>query len=145
MSKPTPRDELYAWHKQALEDRNNLLYIEANPDEPQCGYFETRLVKGGPFVAARIWMYQPVDEESGDLIGDENLQCEVDGKYRDPAQAWSWLYNLPIDEARFKFLTDLRAWAEKNAPNEPFANPKKPVDWLNGVPTPTFTNQGAKT
>lgn len=135
MSKPTPLATLYAWHTNALKGdlADDFHHIG---EEPQCGWFKRSLVKGGPLVPARIWMYQPTDE-SGDLIGDETLQCEVDGKFADPEQQWSWLCGNPISEAAFKHLTALRQWSDQHAPDEPYANPRKPIDWLK-VPTPQF-------
>ena len=142
MSKPTPRKERMRWHRQALEDLHLHLETEVNPDDPQEGFYKRKLVKGGVFVPARIWWYSPIDE-NGDLTGDEVLQAEVDGKYADAYEQWQWLCAHPISEAEFNFLTAQRQWAQKHAPHEPYADPRKPVDWLNGVPTPTF-NQGQK-
>lgn len=138
MSKPTPHAALYSWHTNALL---GVLADapEAYNEDPECGWFKRRLVKGGPEVPARIWMYQPTDE-NGDLCDDEKLQCEVDGRFADPHEQWSWLCGIPITEAQFNHLTALRQWSEQHAPNEPYANPRKPVDWMT-VPTPTFTKE----
>jgi len=138
MSKPTPHAALYAWHTEALKGVFGEVGIRIGED-PQCGWFKRKLVKDGPFVPARIWVYQPVDDE-GDLCDDEAMQCEVDGKFADPEEAWSWLCGNPISEAEFKHLTALRQWSEQHAPSEPYANPRKPVDWMN-VPTPTFATK----
>ena len=138
MSKPTPHAALYAWHTEAMKGVFGEFDIHIG-EEPQCGWFKRKLVKGGPFVPARVWMYQPVDDE-GDLCGDEVLQCEVDGKFADPEEAWSWLCGNPISEAEFKHLTALRQWSEEHAPTEPYANPRQPVDWQK-VPTPTFVTK----
>ena len=135
MSKPTPHAALYAWHTNAL-----LGVLAEEPqafnEDPECGWFKRRLVKGGPFVPARIWMYQPTDE-SGDLIGDEVMQCEVNGQFADPHAQWSWLCGEPITEQEFNYLTAALKWSAENAPNEPMANPRQPIDWLK-VPTPPF-------
>jgi hypothetical protein len=138
MSRPTPREELYRWHSNAM-----LGVLGDDPpitDDPQCGWFQRPLVKGGVMVPARIWMHQPVDEETGDLVGDETLQCEVDGRYADPNAQWTWLAGAPISEAEFNYLTAKRQWSEDYAPHEPYANPRQPVDWL-AVPTPSFTKE----
>ncbi len=145
MSFPTAKDQLFKWWRGALEDVSLHLEVEAHPDEPQCGYFEMRLVKGGPMVPAKIWMVQITDPETGELLADEQLQCEIDGEHRDASEAWSWLCGRPITEARFNYLTATRKWAQKHAPGEPYADPRKPVDWLNGVPTPNFSTKEAKT
>ena len=137
MSLPTPHAALYAWHTQALEDLSLHLDLEVT-DEVHCGWFKMRMVKGGPFVPTRIWMYQPV--EDGELVGDEVLQCEINGKYADPIDKWSWICSHPITEAEFNYLTATLAWTAENAPNEPMANPRDKVDWLK-APVPQF-NKG---
>lgn len=135
MSKPTPHAALYAWHTNAL-----LGVLAEEPqafnEDAECGWFKRRLVKDGPFVPARIWMYQPTDE-AGDLVGDEVLQCEVNGQFADPQQQWSWLCGNPITEQEFNYLTAILKWSAENAPHEPMANPRKAIDWTK-VPTPTF-------
>jgi hypothetical protein len=135
MSQPTPRAALYAWHTNAML---GILADEpqAFNEDPECGWFKRSMVKGGPFVPARIWMEQPVDE-AGDLIGDEVLRCEVHGKPRDPHEEWSWLCGNPISKQDFDYLTATMAWAKDNAPDEPMANPYQKIDWQK-VPVPTF-------
>lgn len=136
MRKPTEEAVVYAWWRNAI--KGNLAEEPSSfSEEPEAGFFKRRLVKGGPFVPARIWLYSPTDPETGDLCGDEVLQCEVDGQYRDPEQEWSWLCGNPITEAEFNHLTALRQWSEQHAPTEPYASPRQPVNWL-AVPTPTF-------
>lgn len=138
---PTPRAALYAWHTNAL-----LGVLADEPqafnETPECGWFKRRMVKGGPFVPARIWMYQPTDE-SGELVGDEVMNCEVNGKWADADQQWSWLCGNPITEQEFLYLTASLKWAEDHAPHEPMANIHQRIDWLK-VPTPTFETRNPK-
>ena len=98
--------------------------------EPQCGYFRRKLVKGGPDVAARIW-WDGERDESGWLIGDETLRCEVDGKICDAEDQWTWLAGNPITIEEWKYLSARRSWAERHSPDDPFADPTTPIDWLN--------------
>ncbi|MEN6302221.1 MAG: hypothetical protein ABFD96_05810 [Armatimonadia bacterium] len=133
---PTPRDEAYRWHTEALKG----VYGDADaphPDEPQCGWFKRTLARGGVFVPARIWLFQDVDPKTGQLLDDELLQCEVDGMRRDAYDEWSWLCRNPITEAEFDYLTALRRHAVQHEPDLPIANPRKPVDWLR-APLPQF-------
>ena len=141
MSKPTPLDKLYAWHTEAIEDVSLHLDITAHPDDPQCGWYKRKLVKNGVYVPCRIWRDEPEVDENGDLISDEKLLCEVDFNRADPAEQWQWVCANPITEAEYNHLKKLRRWTGDHAPHEPYANPKKPVDWLNDVPTPTFTKE----
>jgi hypothetical protein len=134
---PTSRAAAYAWHSQALVDLRDHLRPDT-PLEPQCGWFKTRLCRGGPFVPARIWLWQAIDQETGELVADEVLQCEVNGAYGDPETQWTWLAGDPITEAEFDFMTANRQWAAWHAPHEPAANPRQRTDW-NTVPVPSFT------
>jgi hypothetical protein len=130
---PTPRQELYRWHGEALQG------FASDPvdGEPQCGWFRRRLVKGGPWVPARIWMFQWLCQETGELVADELLQCEVAGSKADPEQEWSWLCSWPITRQQYEYMKADANWAEDNAPHEPKANPRQRVDW-SAVPVPTF-------
>ena len=130
---PTPLALAYAWHTAALAGHEPV-----TSDEPQCGYFKRRLVKGGPMVPCRIWLDQPVDLGTGELIDDEQLLCEVNGAWADATEQWSWICGQPITRAEFDYLTASLAWSAKHAPDEPRANPRQPIDWLK-VPAPTFT------
>lgn len=135
MTMPTPRSIAYAWHEQAIGDLSLHLDLTVSLD-PCCGWFKRRLVKGGPFVAARIWLDAQVDE-AGDLVSDEVMRCEVDGERRDPESEWSWLCGQPITESEFDWLSASVNWARAHSPGEPMANPREPVDWAR-VPTPDF-------
>lgn len=129
MRTPTPLDALYRWHRAALAGRAP----SAHADDPQCGWFKRKLVKGGVFVPARIWMYQPICAETGELIGDEALQCEVNGRYADPLDAWSWLCGNPIAEQEFRYLSARIDYAAQYEPADPFAAPGTAID-LNRTP-----------
>lgn len=128
MRMPTPTAQLYAWHTQAMLGRQPLI-----DNRPQCGWFKRKLVKGGVFVPARIWMFQDIDPETGELLSDELLQCEVNGSYADPEDAWSWICSNPISEQEFRYLSARIDFAIRNEPDDPFAAPGKPID-LNQTP-----------
>lgn len=152
MRKPTVLPDLYAWHRQALaamkhhnalgpiaKRRAGEIYgqmyravrsgapgaggLPQITQEPQCGWFKRRLVKGGPWVPARIWLEQPTDPETGELAGDEVMRCEVGGKERDPVDEWTWLCSAPITEADFLYLTADAEYLRTNVPAAPEANP----------------------
>jgi hypothetical protein len=132
--KPTPLAISHAWHTQALRDG-----VEVLTEEPQCGWFKRRMVKGGPFVAAKIYLRQDVDD-AGDLIDEEILLCEVAGNFKDPQQEWLSLAKRPISESDYEFMMADRRWCADNAPDQPAAQPFKPIDWLTVAP-PTFTRK----
>lgn len=144
---PLPKGEgAFAWWKKELhlikrnEERGRL------PELPQCGFFQRRLVKGGPFVRARIWREPEVDFETEKPTGKDALLCEVNGERRDPFDQWGWLSQNPITEREFRFLAETHEWAMKHAPDEPEASPRKPINFATMKP-PVFKRpkrQGAK-
>lgn len=125
MRRPTPHDEAFGWWMVAIAGGDP----ETTAD-PQCGFFKRRLVKGGPWVPARIWIDAEVCPETGELLSDERLQCEVNGAWADPDDAWSWICANPISEQEFKYLTALASHCAKHEPDHPAANPRKPIDHL---------------
>jgi hypothetical protein len=136
MRKPTPRDELYAWHRNALlgvygDD------LGLSGEVPHCGWFKRRLVKGGVMVPARIWMFQPICPFTGDLTEDEALQCEVNGAFADAHHQWPWLCAHPIPEHEFLYLEATRAHCAAHEPHDPIVKSFEPVNWLT-VPASRF-------
>jgi hypothetical protein len=129
---PTPHADQYAWHRAALAGEEPEITATA-----QCGWFKRRMVRGGPWVPCRLWLFQEIDDATGELLDDERLQAECNGEYADPEDIWSFVAANPITEAEFKFLSATAEWSRLNAPDEPMATPHQAVDWLR-VPTPTF-------
>jgi hypothetical protein len=125
--------DLLAWHRNAL--LGVLGDDVAQVDEPQVGWFKRKLVRHGPWVPVRIWLYQPI--EDGCLVRDAKLQAEVSGKMASAEQEWSYVMSHPITEAEYNYLVAAISWTEENAPDEPRANPREAIDWLR-VPLPTF-------
>lgn len=132
MRRPTPHDEAFGWWMVAIAGGDP----ETTAD-PMPGFYKRRLVKGGPWVPARIWLFQEIDDLTGELIDDERLQAEVGGRYADPEDLWPWVCGNPISEQEYRFLAATAEWSQRNAPDEPMANAHQAVDWMR-VPTPTF-------
>jgi hypothetical protein len=128
-----PTADPYAWHAAALRGDE----VERHPEEPNAGWFKRRLVRGGPYVPARIWLTVDIDD-FGELTADEVFYCEVNGNAADPYDEWPALCANPIPQHVFDYMESLRRWAAWHAPNEPQANPRKPIDWLTVKP-PVFT------
>jgi len=101
MRAPTSDAALYAWWRAALAGGRPPVH----EGEPECGWFKTRMVRGGPWVPARIWCERDIDPETGELATPEALRCEVGGQHRDPSRAWLTLANRPISEAEFHILS----------------------------------------
>lgn len=90
---------------------------------PTPGLYRTRLVKGGPWVAARIWHGPPLDPVTGEpLDRAPRLQCEIAGAEADPIEAWPRLHG-PITATEWR---DLRARARIEG--TPESQPKRAVD-----------------
>ena len=135
---PTSKDDALAWWRNGLKGMtaDEQIYSE----EPQSGWYKTRLVRLGPFVPARIWIEAEIDRETGELLGDETLQCEVNGQHADAEQQWPWLCQNPITEAEYRYMTALRQHVGWYEPDHPTANPRQSVDWTK-VPTPQFNKE----
>ena len=141
MRRPTTNAEALRWHNQALNDL--ALHLPVTLDDtftPQCGWFLTKMSRGGPLVPARIWLEQEVDPDSGELLSDEILKCEINGYARDPEEQFIYFFDSPIEKSAYDYLMARKDFAEEHAPHEPAANPFKRLDWSQ-VPTPTFTKE----
>ena len=128
MRRPTPIAVLLAWHRAALRGLQPV-----NDGTPRCGWYKRRLVRGGVFVPARIWMVQDICPETGELLSDEVLHCEVNGLAADPEEAWAWVSGHPVTEQEFRYLAARIAFAVRHEPHDPFAMPSRPID-INRTP-----------
>lgn len=119
MRRPTPDHVAYDWHRRAIRGERPAV-IEG---EPECGWFRTRMVKGGPWCPARIWIERDIDPETGELTGPEEFRAEVAGEIRDPCQVWTSL--RPITEEVYHALVEARSHDNR------FAATHAAVDLLN--------------
>lgn len=126
MRKPSDLALAFAWHAQACAGR--AWHVQIHEDEPLCGFFKARLARKAPFVPARIWLRQEVDD-AGELTSPEVLLCEIDGVPKDPVAEWTRLCQYPITQTEFEYMTRLRAWQRANAPEE-YQAAWRPVDHL---------------
>lgn len=106
-----------------MADRINLLH------DPVVGFYRRRLVRGGPWVPAKIWWDRgDTDPETGHQMSDDVLRCVVNGKVVDPYEHWLWIGGNPITEAEYKFMVDDAAHARAHRPDDPKAKPDAPID-----------------
>lgn len=61
MRAPTPLAEQLSWWRQALDALTAGSSLTARSDQPQPGFYRTRLTRGGPWVPARIELVQDID------------------------------------------------------------------------------------
>lgn len=124
---PTPVEIQFAWWREAVHGAGKIVAVGI---EPQCGFFKRKLVHGGLFVPARIFLEQEIDPDTGELLADEVMRCEVNGQARDPIDQWPRLWNNVITEEEFNYMTAARQWAAWHAPDDPAANPQRRLDPL---------------
>lgn len=99
---PSSASQLYAWWREALTNPD----MPRSDGLPECGWFKVRLVKGGPWVAARIWCERDIDPNTLELIAPERLACEVGGERAEPSR--HWLHMAAISREEFEWLDGVR-------------------------------------
>lgn len=121
MRQPTPMLRLLSWHRA---------YMRGAPaqhhDDPQCGWYKMRKVKGGVWVPVEIWCDREIDD-NGELACDEILRADAFGEELDPDDIWLWVE--PISRDEFMRLTEYRMQNQHRIQNE------TPID-LGSTPTP---------
>lgn len=104
------------------------------PDVPEEGYYKGRLVKGGVFVAIRIWFGPPLDPLTGEeLDRSHRWQAERNGAQVEVEAVWPYCAAHRIDKAEHDYLLATSKWAVENDPSAPEAAPRQAID-LNAIP-----------
>lgn len=101
--KPSTMRQLYEWHSAALAGLSPPIHDGI----PECGWYRTTLVKGGPYVPVEIRVEREIDLGTGELTEPERLVAIVDGDRRDPCGIWTYL--TPITRAEHSALIERRA------------------------------------
>lgn len=104
--------EDFAWWRAALAGERPPIH----DGEPQIGFYQRRLIKGGPMVPCAIRR-----NEDGVIV------CEINGKATDPDEAWTWLAAQPISQTDYRYMIARGAHARRHQPNSPHADPTKPI------------------
>lgn len=130
MRRPTPKDEVYAWWRAALDGAKPAIDM----NEPQCGFYQRNLVRGGVMVPVAIWLEQDVDELTGELRRDEQIVCIVAGKKADAWTQWTWVAQNPISEKDYNDLVSKGEYAEAYEPDSPHADPYQTIDLMRTPP-----------
>lgn len=124
MTLPTDRYEDEAWHRAALAGEKPPVH----DGDPEVGWYKYRKFKGGPWIAVVVWRSGPVDEETGDLVGDEQIYAVADGKPVDPRDKWTWFCQYPITPKEYQALTDGPEIVEPKGDTRPEIQPKSLAD-----------------
>jgi hypothetical protein len=99
MRTASTRAELYAFHDACLRGERPPVF----EDEPQCGWYRMQMVRGGPWLAVRIWCEADIDPETGELADDERLLCEING-IAERRLPWPRCANKPITQDAYRAL-----------------------------------------
>lgn len=91
------------WHEDAVRG----LAVLTHEGEPNAGYFKKRKAPfSREFFPAAIWYAGETDPETGELTGDETLQCHIAGFTYDAHEVWLWLAKYPIERAEYDALME---------------------------------------
>jgi hypothetical protein len=96
MRPPTPARQLYRWWNDALAGMAPPIH----DGMPECGFYKTRIVKGGPWAATEIKIVRDVDLDTGELTAPERFIAICDGERRSAARLWTYLTPISREEHR---------------------------------------------
>ncbi len=102
----------YKWWRASLDGQAP----DIHEDQPQCGFYQRRLVKGGPWMSVGIWRDS----------GSKRLRAQQGGKEIESDKIWTWVAKHPITHDEFMHLEAVRKYAE--AHGGPEADPETPID-----------------
>lgn len=83
-------------------------------DEPQCGFYMRKLVRGGQFVPARIFREPEYDWLTDKPTGRDILRCQLGLTFKDARAEWPRLSMTPISEADYNKM--MKAWQTDKPP-----------------------------
>ncbi len=102
MRTPSTHAELYAHHAASLRGERPPVFVE----DPQCGWWQMRMVRGGPWVPVMIYCIQYLDKH-GALTAPEEMRAHRGADDVPAAWVWPRAANKPITEdAYLALLTD---------------------------------------
>ena len=108
MRTPSSHADLYSDHARHLTGGHPApggSGVAVFEDEPNCGWYQMRKVKGGPWVPVHIWCDQDIDPETGDLRAPEKIFATIGGEVaRTWRHAWPRCAGRPITEDAYHAL-----------------------------------------
>jgi len=99
---PTPASQLYRHWNAAVAGEAPAIH----DGWPECGFYKTRLVRGGPWAAVEIKIQRDVCIDTGELTGPERLIAICDGDRRNAERLWINL--TPISREEFRAIQQRR-------------------------------------
>ncbi len=121
-----------------------------DPNAPEPGYYKRRMVKGGPWVAVRIWIDEGdreacalcggwgihgAGQDCGEcggvgsiLVSDDVIKAERDGEAVDVWHVWPGCATRPITAQEYDYMIRRGLYAKAFEPASPAAQPRRPQD-----------------
>lgn len=99
-------------------------------ETPAPGFYRIRKVKGGPFVAVRIWLGHPLDPATGEELKERGMrwQCQLNGCELVPVEDyWPGVAKHAISQADHDRICAL---SRTMNPKHPFYDPRRRIDRL---------------
>jgi hypothetical protein len=102
-------------------------------DTPQAGFYKRRFVRGGPWIACKLWFGAPTDPYTGEeLERGHRWQAMVDGKLVTDEtvvlETWIGCAGNPIPAEEYERMIAKSGAAVYSEPTAPEANPRNRVD-----------------
>jgi hypothetical protein len=104
-----------------------------DPDWPTPGCYRTRLAKGAPDSAVRIWLGPSIDPATGEEVQERSFhwQCSVNGQRVPLDTVWPGCAREPITADEYRRLLERNLTLDEESP---FYNPRRPVDLASAPP-----------
>ena len=99
-------------------------------NEPEAGFYKTRLVRDGPFVPVMIYRPAAENQETGETTNRFGIMVAViDGVSRDVYDAWPYCARNPITGRQYQRMLARSRRAKASDRGEPEARPYTPIDY----------------
>jgi len=117
MNAPSDLGPKYAWWRAAAYEGK---FGPIHEGQPELGYFKLRR-SGDPVC---IELHQPIDPETGELDGDEDIRARVgtaqSAQWRNAEEIWTWVASNPVRHEDYKVAYDTGQWPG-DLPNDAMA------------------------
>jgi hypothetical protein len=103
-------------------------------DVPSAGFYRTRLSKGAPDSAVRIWLGHGLDPDTGEEMTERPMhwQASINGQRVPLERVWPGCGRSPISEAEHDRIVARNATLDEESP---FYDARVPVD-IGSAPPP---------